>query len=947
MDFKTPHVIFSVENPMYEGKVAAPTHEQAIEWLRHQGEEVHDAAGFYGQPERSIIITNPKNLHGIQQLAQDIGQESLIYSKDNRHELRYLNGKKRGKILKGSGTQIFAEPPPDMFTTVRDELGDRIHFRHNFESENHEYAHPHGYDWHDSHTLHHDDLPLKKDDSQSHAHNQAHGPTPQPQGNDQAGGNASGKFHEVMGQFGTIDPSKTTNLKFYNNLENHSDHIENHIKNAGYQYYLAGGKHGKPDLANKNYNTKHLMIYDPSEGSGGDFGNQQFTKAWRLAHEMAHADTLPAINKIYGEGRRLGKLGVRTPREMKRAVHWEDMAVKRQREIMKGLGYNISDEDFNKERNTVLGDAVHRAVTGLFTDPHEMGFYPHKHHIPLDQALGIIDSHARSLGLSHDDETLASKRKSLGKSEELFKAPLPHTGYDLEAQKEQGLPDIHNNDDYIHQKTVKLPNGLEYRKYRHRRSLPESQRMVHTLYNPNNNYEPLAYMETSHEEDATAKGGYHPHAVNWSEVQPSERGKGLGRQLYLAALIHGTGKLTSDEYVSPEAHKMWESFKSYPGLGGKIAFYPQKNELLFAPGRADEARERHRLFVRDKTKLDYNKMFPPLTSDKLAAHESSYDEIIEKAVDDSSWKRISNAHNKTITSAQSIVDAPGHIAYFKNNHPDYTKKVLNHKNTVPAEKYRGMGVSAKMIHNVEGKADGQDIKYMAKPYHAPIESWAKSWGKHPIKGWASLTTRKLFEAADMDDICEDLSAHIHKGVPIVVSKFHPTAEGTYEFPTLNMKDHAKIGIMDFLTNNQDRHRGNMMHVDGTPIAIDHERNFQYFKPKPGFDPLVSPQHAFQGFNEDGRRIQSNFDTIQDDIVDWWNKNKHNIKNEMDRNLEYIKDHGVKNHIAKNFKARWEWLEDRMQHDPYQVFNDQGFGVDIHPYTQPRSRKVKNDKANSA
>lgn len=274
---------------------------------------------------------------------------------------------------------------------------------HSEQSINH--RHPHGYDWHDSHTNQHKEEPAKSlrhlKKGQSHVHNQAHGPAV----NEQAGGNKSGQFENIMSNWGTITPGKTTNLKFYHGIDDHEHNIDQQLGHHGYQVYTAGGKHGKPDLKNKNYNTKHLMIYDPSEGSGGDFGDEAFTRAWRKSHELAHALTLGDINKEYGEGRRLGKLGVRTPREMKRAAHWEWLAAHKQRDLMNDAGFKINDDDFHKELNTVMSDATHRAITGKFTDPSEMGFEPHNHKVDLNTSLNLIDQHASAMGLEHDDDT--------------------------------------------------------------------------------------------------------------------------------------------------------------------------------------------------------------------------------------------------------------------------------------------------------------------------------------------------------------------------------------------------------------------------------------------------------------------------------------------------------------------------------------------------------------
>ena len=226
-----------------------------------------------------------------------------------------------------------------------------------------------------------------------------------------------------MGNWGKVEGrAKPSNLKFYQGLENYGDKVNNLVQQHGYKSYYAGGKHGKPDLANKNYHTKNLMIYDPTSGSGGDLGHESYTDAWRKTHELAHGLTHNAVNQIYGEGKRMGKLGQRSPKEMKRAVHWEWLAAHKQRDLMQGLGYNMKDEDFHKELNTIMGDATHRAVTGKFTEPSEMGFVPHSHKIPLEQSLNMIDAHAKKLGLKHDDDTLTAKSEFLQELEDFKKA---------------------------------------------------------------------------------------------------------------------------------------------------------------------------------------------------------------------------------------------------------------------------------------------------------------------------------------------------------------------------------------------------------------------------------------------------------------------------------------------------------------------------------------------
>lgn len=247
-------------------------------------------------------------------------------------------------------------------------------------------AHPHAYDWHDGHTDYHEDL----------------------QKNEQAAGKGVKSYQPIAQHYGNIHPGKKTNLQHYPKLDHAEPKIDKLIEKHGFQTYMAGGKYGKPDLANKNYNTKHLMVYDPTPASGGDFGNEAQTRTWRKIHELAHALTYPDINKLYGEGRRIGKLGTRSPKEAKRAVHWEWLATHKQRELAQEVGIDIPDEDFSRELNTVMHDSVHRAITGKFTEPSDEGFEPHPAPVSLEHSLNLVEQHSKALGLDHDEQTNAS-----------------------------------------------------------------------------------------------------------------------------------------------------------------------------------------------------------------------------------------------------------------------------------------------------------------------------------------------------------------------------------------------------------------------------------------------------------------------------------------------------------------------------------------------------------
>lgn len=233
--------------------------------------------------------------------------------------------------------------------------------------------------------------------------------------NDQAAGVGVSTYAKYALPYGTVTKGSPSNLQHYS-YEGKNAAVDQLLRDHGYSAYYAGGKHGRPDLANRNYNTKHLMIYDPTAGSGGDFGHESYTDAWRKVHELAHALTYPELNKLYGGGRRIGKLGThRTAREALRAVHWEHLAAHKQRELNKALGIEVPDSVFNKEYNTVMHDAVHRAVTGQFTEPAQEGFQPHEYLVPLEHSLGMVREAAHGMGLQGPHDTI--KKHTIFKNE--------------------------------------------------------------------------------------------------------------------------------------------------------------------------------------------------------------------------------------------------------------------------------------------------------------------------------------------------------------------------------------------------------------------------------------------------------------------------------------------------------------------------------------------------
>lgn len=309
-------------------------------------------------------------------------------------------------------------------------------------------AHPHNYDWHDGHTDHHQrdlagpQLPGLMKAGEAHPHMDTPPVAPAHSTNEQAAPVGVSTYKQFALPYGNVQPGQASDLLHYK-YHGKLPEIEKLVADHGFKTYYAGGKYGKPDLANKNYNTGHLMVYDPSTASGGDFGHEEYTRGWRQIHELAHALTYPELNKIYGEGRRMGKLGVhRTMNEALRAVHWEWLAAHKQRELSEQVGVHLSDQDFHKELNTVMHDAAHRAVTGKFTEPGGEGFVPHSHHVPLHTALQMVRDAGHQMGLQGLHDTV---KKPLQKN-------LPGT-------PPAAAPQLHNSVENFMSGLKALPKG--------------------------------------------------------------------------------------------------------------------------------------------------------------------------------------------------------------------------------------------------------------------------------------------------------------------------------------------------------------------------------------------------------------------------------------------------------------------------------------------------------
>lgn len=370
--------------------------------------------GNYGGQQTSVIVHNPTR-EQIYHLGHTFGQEAVIYSQNGKHELLYSNGPNQGKFHPSLPLTSYSKTQPDDYYTHIPNKGyvglhfnlDQLHdspVKDTVPSNRlneppsgpspvpmmkSEFNQPRpwagSYPWHESHTEHH----------RKHVgggilltQNQAAGMMPLAK-SDEAKAPEPPSYEKITAPFGTTT-GKPTNLKFYP-MEHARGAVDQLVKDHGYTSYYHSGRHPKADLDSKNHDTFHLPIHDT--------GDDNHTDVWRKAKELAHALTAKDVNQKYGEGKRVGALGNRTLREAMRSVEHTHLAAHKQRQLAHKLGVTISDGDFNKEYNTHMADAVHRAILGKHSTPSEKGFVPHSHMVPLSTSLEIVKDEAKKLGL--------------------------------------------------------------------------------------------------------------------------------------------------------------------------------------------------------------------------------------------------------------------------------------------------------------------------------------------------------------------------------------------------------------------------------------------------------------------------------------------------------------------------------------------------------------------
>jgi hypothetical protein len=286
-------------------------------------------------------------------------------------------------------------------------------------------------------------------------------------------------------------------------------------------------------------------------------------------------------------------------------------------------------------------------------------------------------------------------------------------------------------------------------------------------------------------------------------------------------------------------------------------------------------------------------------------------EMLKKAINKDSFTK--NISRPSLIEGQKTVDHTPHVS---SEMQPYFQEIMNdHTQLVHSNSDGHIGSSDKMIL----KHPESEFKFMIKPYHANLNQLSGDL-YHPIAGWATMTMRNLYRAADSSHLSEDVNTHLltDDKIPCTVHAFGPGSTTLVGSPSwsnvsknINQDDVRKAVVINFLANHWDTHAGNIV-VDDTKepskfLFIDHERAFQY--------PRTSEEfgiHQFakrQGFSATDKIVSpTEFPQKSKHFTEWWDKCKQKIKASFEADAEHIKDKRVKKHLITNFNQRYNMLD---------------------------------------
>lgn len=309
----------------------------------------------------------------------------------------------------------------------------------------------------------------------------------------------------------------------------------------------------------------------------------------------------------------------------------------------------------------------------------------------------------------------------------------------------------------------------------------------------------------------------------------------------------------------------------------------------------------------------------------------------------------------TDTAAKMSAPEPQRIVHDRSEHAWAPKE---HKDLHDSLARGFESGKARVVGNPGGdqaksSVEHEGHRWILKPYHEDLRDFTSD-DAHPyanVSGWGEMTNQSLYHAAGMGDAHQKVHV-VHPedeaGVPHPMIAIHaaPNHEDAYN---ATLSDHpapehrqaaARMGLMDFLTGNHDRHSGNLMlGPNGAPLAIDHGLAFQY-DPNHAPDDGVAPYDKVGRFLEDkglgmaffGHQGQHRLSPYEggerEQLWNWWRGASRDVNRTMKERLGLIQDPVVRERIRHHFTERSKHLDRLAAMDAHHEYDPR-----FHPFAE--------------
>lgn len=349
--------------------------------------------------------------------------------------------------------------------------------------------------------------------------------------------------------------------------------------------------------------------------------------------------------------------------------------------------------------------------------------------------------------------------------------------------------------------------------------------------------------------------------------------------------------------------------------------------------------------------------------DKRVAHlDSRSEEPLNKTLEGSAFiHKQHDTHNLSVVpdltgvhsklkmaTPDAVKPLRQHFELNLNQHQSSHKPILTYDPSVN----KTMGEEPKSIYQ-----HGEN-KFLIKPQVAPSTS---------MSAFNELTSQAMYHAGGI--------GHLHQKVHATTFANHPQTEAGKEPNAIavhlekgvkqaneaekdddprmqkmlsnpeHLRSLRKMGVMDWLTGNQDRHSGNIMiHEDGSPIAIDHGRALSHDREYAlGMenqnlyrDDDLNEQHKnwISEFQKDPKKQLDYFDNFggkysdadiysggpDEDTWKWWDQNKDNMRNAYIKHVNMLPNKQMRDRMLESFDVRFNHLNEYRQHGGKAMYN---------------------------